>query len=242
MPTSKTKPAAEAKLGTIKDRIKELRRMTSAELKANDRNWRLHPYAQRKAIVESLETVGIADVLVAYESERNGGALTLIDGHARLEETADQVEWPVVVLDVTDEEADLLLLTLDPMTGMAELDPQALRELLDGASAGTPGLEDLLRQLRGQVGAPSSENGSEEQTEADPLIVLGPPEMELQAFEHYDYVILLYRNALDWQRAKELFDLQQEGFTLRDGVTRKIGLGRVVDGRRLFDLVDGKGG
>jgi hypothetical protein len=31
-----------------------------------------------------LEQVGIAAALVAYPSERNGGKLTLIDGHGRL--------------------------------------------------------------------------------------------------------------------------------------------------------------
>src|SRR3954447_3795359 len=114
----KKKVATEAAGQLVRDRVRELRRVPASELRANEKNWRLHPYAQRKALRESLERVGLADVLIAYESERAGGALTLIDGHARLEEepTAD---WPTVILDVSDQEADLLLLTLDPMTGMA---------------------------------------------------------------------------------------------------------------------------
>ena len=40
----------------------------------------------------------------------------LIDGHLRAE-TAPDMMVPVLVLDVTEEEADKLLLTLDPLAG-----------------------------------------------------------------------------------------------------------------------------
>lgn len=234
MPTRKqTPPKKEAPAQRLRDRVKELRRVPAAELQDNNRNWRTHPYAQRRAVAESLEEIGIADVLIAYESERNGGALTLIDGHLRHEDH-DDVEWPTLILDVDDKEADRLLMTLDPLTGMAETDGEALLALLrDADHPDGPGMTDLLQQLAWSA-----------DPEADPFALEGlddgpgPPEMALQAFEHYDYVLLLYRDALDWQRAKELFGLVDEGFTLRDGTTRKVGLGRVIDGKRLFDLLE----
>lgn len=200
--------------------------MPAAEFLDNERNWRTHPYAQRRALMESLERVGIADVLVAHYSERNGGKLTLIDGHARREEA--DVDWPTVILDVNDEEADLLLLTLDPTAAMAEADTKALQRLLDDVQMGTPALEDMLRGLAAAEldlpeGLPEFEN---------PV-----PEMELQTFEHYDYIVLLFRNALDWSAAKEKLGVREEAFTLRDGKTRKLGLGRVVDGARVLGLL-----
>lgn len=227
MTTAKQEPPAQA-LSAIRDRIKEFRRVPADEIKLNPRNWRLHPYAQRKAIAESLERIGMADALLAYYSQRDNGALTLINGHARLEELPDD-EWPVLILDVDDDEADLLLTTLDPMTYMAESDEGLLSELLDDiGSVGTPALEDLLRSL----GAEISPLVEEIVAEVNPV-----PEMELQAFEHYDYIVLLFRNSLDWQRAKDLFQIQEEAFTLRDGQTRKVGLGRVVDGKRAIELL-----
>jgi hypothetical protein len=64
--------------------------------------------------------------------------------------------------------------------------------------------------------------------------------MELQAMEHYDYIVLVFRNALDWQQAKERFGLKHETFTLRDGGKKRIGLGRVVDGKRVLRELDGQ--
>ena len=101
--------------------------MPSEELEDNAGNWRTHPFVQRQAITELLDQVGIAGVLTAYHSERNDGKLTLIDGHER---KSHQAEWPVAILDVNDDEADLLLLALDPLAGMATSSPDDLEALL----------------------------------------------------------------------------------------------------------------
>jgi len=129
---------------------------------------------------------------------------------------------------VTDEEADLLLLTLDPVTGLAGGDASALEALITDARTGTPALEDLISDLvqaavEVEIPAPVDDGG--------------PSEMELQPFEHYDYVLFLFRDQMDWLAAKEFFELKPEAFTLRDGERRKVGLGRVIDGHRLVELV-----
>lgn len=84
MPGSKKRKAPP--LFEVRDRIKEFRRVPAAELAANPANWRKHPEAQRAALRGVLEEVGIAGPLIAYHSARNGGALTLIDGHLRQED------------------------------------------------------------------------------------------------------------------------------------------------------------
>jgi len=118
VPGKRTAPAAsgdELRNG-LRDRVVDFKRIPSDELQDNASNWRVHPYAQQAAISELLEQIGIAGALTAYYSERNDGKLTLIDGHER---RGHQADWPVVILDVNDDEADLLLLTLDPISGMA---------------------------------------------------------------------------------------------------------------------------
>ena len=228
-----TKAEQATLAGAIRDRVKEFRRVPASELVDNERNWRVHPYAQKQAIAELLDKVGIAGALTAYESERNGGRLTLIDGHERRSQLEDgSAEWPVLVLDVTDEEADLLLLTMDPIAGLAESDPNAVDELLASTGGvGTPALEDVLAQL--QAGAiEAGASGSQIEVGEE-----GPPEMELQTFEHYDYIVFLFRDVRDWRAAKERLGLGQEAFTLKDGETRKVGFGRVLDGARLIDLL-----
>ena len=58
------------------------------------------------------------------------------------------------------------------------------------------------------------------------------PEMELQPFEHYDYLFLFYRTTHDWSQALDLmerFGLIKAGFTVSKK-TRKIGLCHALDG------------
>ena len=110
----------------IRDRIKELRKVRASELLPNPKNWRKHPDAQANALRGTLSEIGYADALVAYETP---GGLMLIDGHLRAETTPDQ-EVPVLVTDLTEEEADTLLATLDPLSAMARTDQNSLLELV----------------------------------------------------------------------------------------------------------------
>src|SRR5271163_3661464 len=103
----------------IRDRVRELRRVKAKDLLPNRKNWRVHPKAQASALRGLLAEVGYADALIAREL--SDGKLQLIDGHLRAETTPNAMV-PVLVLDVTEEEADKLLLTLDPLAALAEAD------------------------------------------------------------------------------------------------------------------------
>jgi hypothetical protein len=131
--------------GTIRDRIQEFRRVPARELLDHEGNPRRHPQAQRDALRGVLEQVGIAAALVAYHSERNGGKLTLVDGHLRKQDF--DLDWPVLILDVTDEEADLLLATHDPLAGLAEYDRPKLQALLQEVRAKSPAVVGMLKDL-----------------------------------------------------------------------------------------------
>src|SRR5882672_10013572 len=100
---------------TIRDRIKELRRVPAAQLTANPKNWRTHPQEQQNALLGVLAEVGYADALIAREDE--SGDLILIDGHLRANTTPDAVV-PVLILDVSEAESDKILATLDPLSAM----------------------------------------------------------------------------------------------------------------------------
>jgi hypothetical protein len=121
----------------IRDRIKELRRVRASELRPSPRNWRTHPAAPRDA-------VGYADALLARELE--DGALELVDGHLRAETTPEAMV-PVLVLDVSPEEADKILLTLDPLASLAGVETTRLAELLASVDFRSSGVEQLLDEL-----------------------------------------------------------------------------------------------
>jgi len=131
----------------IRDRIKELRRVKARELRRNPRNWRTHPAAQARALRALLNEIGYADALIARELP--DGQLQLIDGHLRAE-TTPEAEVPVLVLDVTEEEADKLLLTLDPLAAMAEADTGRIKALLETVRSDDEAVQELFKRTAGE--------------------------------------------------------------------------------------------
>jgi len=131
----------------IRDRIKELRRVPASELLPNPKNWRTHPVAQQDALRGVLAEVGYADALIARETPEG---LMLVDGHLRAETTPD-ADVPVLVLDITEAEADLMLVTLDPLAAMAGRDEDRLGELLATVSSDNQAVADLLNSMMEDV-------------------------------------------------------------------------------------------
>ena len=127
----------------IRDRIKELRRVKASELMPNPKNWRTHPVAQQNALKGVLAEIGYADALIARETS---DGLMLVDGHLRAETTPD-AEVPVLVLDINEEEADLMLATVDPLAAMAGRDEGRLDELLSTVSSDNDTVNALLQTL-----------------------------------------------------------------------------------------------
>jgi DNA modification methylase len=128
----------------IRDRIRELRRVRARDLLANPKNWRVHPKTQTAALRGLLAEVGYADALLARELA--DGRLQLIDGHLRAETTPSAIV-PVLILDVSEEEADKILLTLDPLAGMAESDSERLQELLNNVRTDSKAVEKLFAHI-----------------------------------------------------------------------------------------------
>ena len=129
----------------LNDRIVELRRVPASELKPHPENWRVHPQAQQQALAGVIEQVGIADAVLAYEP--TPGELVLIDGHLRRETLGDTVV-PVLVTDLTEDEARLVLATHDPLAAMATQDDYLLRSLLDSVDSDNEQVSAFLLQLQ----------------------------------------------------------------------------------------------
>jgi len=134
---------------TIRDRIKDLRRVKASTLVPNGRNWRVHPDDQRQAMAGVLEEIGYAGALIVRELD--DGRLKIIDGHLRAETTPDE-QVPVLVLDVDEQEADKLLATYDPLAAMAQADSQKLGELLAGIQTESEAVQAMLAGLAEENG------------------------------------------------------------------------------------------
>ena len=147
----------------IRNRVKELRYVRPSDLADHPQQWRIHGELQQQAMQGLLREVGIAGALLAYESPTTG--LTSIDGHLR-KSLADTL-WPTLILDVTDEEARLLLASYDPVSAMAETNRAQLAALLADVTTGDAGVQALLAQL-------AEANGIAALTDARPLVDVEP--------------------------------------------------------------------
>lgn len=128
----------------IRDRILELRRVKASDLIPNVKNWRKHPPLQQAAMRGILAEIGYADALLARETS---DGIQLIDGHLRAEITPD-MEVPVLIVDLDEAEADKLLLTFDPLAGMAEADTERLEALLASVQTDDDAVRKMLNALR----------------------------------------------------------------------------------------------
>jgi len=131
----------------IKDRIKEFRRVPASDLKPNPKNWRTHPERQKDVLKGVLAEIGYADALLARELP--DGSLGLIDGHLRAETTPD-MQVPVLILDLNDEEADKLLAVLDPLTALAGKDDELLATLVESLETDNAAMQSLLDEMIAQ--------------------------------------------------------------------------------------------
>jgi len=130
----------------IRDRIRGLIRVRARDLVPNKKNWRRHPQAQADALRGLLGEIGYADVIIVRQLAKD--SYEIIDGHLRVEITPDATV-PVIVLDVTEQEADKLLLTLDPLAAMAESDTERMVELLKTVRTDNEAVLELLRRTAG---------------------------------------------------------------------------------------------
>ncbi len=115
-------------MNAIRNRTKAHRRVRAGDLAPHEWNFRTHPALQRSALAAQYREVGFARSLLAYELP--DGRLKLIDGHLRRDLDPD-LEVDVEVLDVNEEEARTLLLSIDPLAAVAETRAEIHERLLE---------------------------------------------------------------------------------------------------------------
>lgn len=187
-------------LSAVRNRIRRHVRVRAGDLVPHELNARRHPQAQRRALLALYEEVGFARSLLAYELP--DGRLKLIDGHLRKDLDPDMLV-DVEVLDVGDEEARKLLLSVDPLAALAEHDLGTLDELRRVTTSSSDELTNLWRSIAASEAA--VEESLEEARRADPR----PP-----AVPSEQYLILV--ECADEAAQLELLErFQREGLTCR---------------------------
>lgn len=207
----------------FRDRIRELRRVPASTLRENEMNWRRHPDEQRGAITSMLERIGIVGALVAREKD---GTLELLDGHLR-RDIAGNDDVPVLIVDLNDEEAALMLASFDPLGELAIMDADALRKLLEQAPEEVDDnafFRALLADVDNEIG-----KGTARSKEVTEHVVEG---MELSPHEHYDFLVVCAQTTHEWNVLIDKLGLTP--------VKRraKMGIGRAIRATRLLEKLN----
>jgi hypothetical protein len=131
----------------LRNRIKDHRKVRLGDLAPHELNPRIHSPAQREILTQLYGEVGFARSVLAYELP--DGRLKLIDGHLRAALTPDEVV-DVEVLDVTEAEARVLLLSLDPLAQLAAYEEKELAALRELAEKDSAAVQLLWQQLQNE--------------------------------------------------------------------------------------------
>lgn len=144
----------------------------------------------------------------------------IVAGHTRLKaaKKLDYKEVPCIIADdLNDEQIKAFRLADNKVSEKADwLDTMLDLEMMD---------IDLDMSL---FGFDKLEN-TKEKTINDHKI----ESMEIKAFEHHDYVVFVFDNQMDWINIVNEFGIKKvdAGY----GETKKVGVGRVINGKRLLE-------
>ena len=147
----------------IRNRIKAHRRVRAGDLVPHELNYRLHPADQRAVLDTLYREIGFARSLLAYELP--DGRLKLIDGHLRRDMDPD-MQVDVEILDVNDEEARALLLSIDPLAELALLQDQIHQRLMDLTPTDSLDLQGLWQAAQATIDSAFDEQSATKSSKA----------------------------------------------------------------------------
>jgi len=196
-------------------------------LKPNPVNPNRHSAHQIQLLASIIQDQGWRNPITV--SKRSG---LVVRGHGRLE-AALLLGCETVPVDEQDygSEAEELanLLADNRLAELAELDEDELRRLIRQIEEADPAFDlELTGFMEDEIRKLFEEDDPED--ELEPI-----PRMECQAFEHHDYLVFMFHDLRDWMLALQLMGVREVDYSITR-TTKKIGIGRVLHGKRLLQL------
>jgi hypothetical protein len=118
-------------------------------LTPNPRNWRKHPKLQGDALGGAISQIGwVAPITYNVRTSH------VVDGHLRLELALRRGEdmVPVNLVDLSQEEENVAIATLDPISAMATENETMLKDLLSDIDVEDDALQKMLDDLAKNAG------------------------------------------------------------------------------------------
>jgi site-specific DNA-methyltransferase (adenine-specific) len=185
----------------------EIKNIKITSLKPAKYNPRKISRTMLKKLKDNIKSFGLVDPLVVNSN------MTIIGGHQRYKACLELgfEEMPCVVLELSESKERALNLALNKITG--DWDKTKLEKLLDDLN-----VEDII--LTGF--------SDDELSRIVEDINIESPEYDIapRMMEEYNYIVLFFRNTLDFQVATDHFGLEMK----KEDSREKVGLGKVIDG------------
>lgn len=192
--------------------------MRLSEIKPYKKNAKKHEETQIKNVMQSIKEFGVVQPIVVDKNN------TIIIGHCRYEAMKRlgydelQEDW-VKVVDLSEEEAEKLRL-LDNKLNESEWSLDLLLDSIQNIDFSDYMLDWDIKDF---------EEKEKEKEKKEKVF----EEMQLKSFEHYDYIVFVFDNQIDWLNMVNEFGLKKVNAGY--GTVKKIGLGRVVKGEKLIE-------
>lgn len=189
----------------------------TVDRKPYKRNAKIHSEEQVEMLAASIQEFGFNNPILI--DDKNG----VIAGHGRLlaAKKLELEKVPCIYLShLTEEQKRAYILADNRLAELAEWDDAVLDlELLN--------IEDIDMSAFG-----FGEIEIEEEDEPKEKKPKTLESMELKAFEHYDYLVFVFDNQMDWMNACDEFGIHKVDAGYGD--TKKVGVGRVIKGAELL--------
>lgn len=190
------------------------------DIKPYENNPRHNDEAVEK-VANSIKEFGFKQPIVVDKNK------VIIAGHTRYRASKllDLKEIPVLVADdLTDEQVKAYRLADNKTGEFADWDLDKLElEMMD--------LDDEFMAKFGFAFELEGEAETEEEQKKEKRI----KQLELKAFEHHDYLVFVFDNQQDWLNVVSKFNIGRVDAGYGD--TKKVGVGRVLNGKELLEKI-----
>jgi hypothetical protein len=203
-----------------------------ATLKPNPANPNRHSAHQIQILAAIIQEQGWRAPITV--SKRSG---LIVRGHGRLEAAllmgCDKV--PVDEQDYANEAEELAdLLADNRLSELAELDEADLKKVIEKLREADPSFDvELTGFMEDEIAKLFAEEDVEDALET----IL---RMECQAFEHHDYLVFMFHDLRDWMLALQGMGVVEVDYSI-SRTSKRIGIGRVLNGKRLLQLLQAGG-
>ena len=177
-------------------------------------------------IEDSIDHNGFYGAILAQASSGR-----ILAGHHRLQAAKKQglERVPVMLIDCDDDTARRILLVDNRSAELATRDHAKL--------------DEILREILDDGGDLAGTGYEPEFLHVSDTPDLDPPKVEREfseeLFEEHQYVVLVFRNSVDWQAARETLGIRSvKGRDWKPNYQRE-GIGRVIDGAEIVRRING---